>query len=138
MDRDDFILTVYCLVCDQYRALFSEHPLYRGGFTPQLTDEEVITLEICGEYFKLRTDQDLFDYFRQHYQAWFPHLHDRSLFVRQVTAAIQQRLTVVSGQQLIPCRSSISCRYSFARSRAVAATAVSSPTPIMDIARPKT
>lgn len=51
MDRDDFIITVYCLVCDQYRALFHERPLRHGGFTPQLTDEEVITLEICGEYF---------------------------------------------------------------------------------------
>ncbi len=104
MDRDDFIITVYCLVCDQYRALFSEQPLRHGGFTPQLTDEEVITLEICGEYFKLNADKDLFHYFRQHYQAWFPRLRDRSLFVRhaanlwQAKAAIQQRLTVVSGQ----------------------------------------
>lgn len=108
MDRDDFIITVYCLVCDQYRTLFREHPLRHGGYTPQLTDEEVITLEICGEYFKLNTDQDLFDYFRQHYQAWFPRLRDRSLFVRQAAnrwqakAAIQQRLTVVSGQAADP------------------------------------
>ena len=104
MDRDDFIITGYCLVCDQYQALFSEHPLRHGGFAPQLTDEEVITLEICGEYFKLHTDRDLFDYFRQHYQTWFPRLRDRSLFVRQAAnlwqakAAIQQRLTLVSGQ----------------------------------------
>jgi len=89
-------------------VLFSEHPLRHGGFTPQLTDEEVITLEICGEYFKLNTDKDLFNYFRQHYPAWFPHLRDRSLFVRQAanlwqaTAAIQQRLTVVSGQAADP------------------------------------
>jgi hypothetical protein len=83
MDRDDFIITVYCLVCDQYRALFGEQPLRHGGFTPQLTDEEVITLEICGEYFKLNMDKDLFNYFRHHYQAWFPRLRDRSLFVRQ-------------------------------------------------------
>jgi hypothetical protein len=108
MDRDDFIITVYCLVCDQYRVLFSEQPLRHGGFTPQLTDEEVITLEICGEYFKLNTDKDLFHYFRQHYPTWFPHLRDRSLFVRQAAnlwqakAAIQQRLTVVSGQATDP------------------------------------
>ncbi len=108
MDRDDFIISVFCLVCDQYRALCAEHPLRHGGFAPQLTDEEVITLEICGEYFKLNADQDLFDYFRQHYQAWFPQLRDRSLFVRQaanlwqVKAAIQQRLTLVSGQAADP------------------------------------
>jgi len=69
-----------------------------------LTDEEVITIEICGEYFKCGTDKDIFNYFQAHYQDWFPCLTDRTLFVRQaanlwwVKAAIQQRLTVVSGQ----------------------------------------
>lgn len=108
MDRDDFIITVYCLVCDQYQALYAKQPIRHGGFTPQLTDEEVITLEICGEYFKMNTDQDLFNYFRNHYQTWFPKLRDRSLFVRQaanlwqVKAAIQQRLTQISDQVTDP------------------------------------
>jgi hypothetical protein len=30
-----------------------------GGFAPALTDEEVITMEIGGEYFKCTTDKDL-------------------------------------------------------------------------------
>jgi hypothetical protein len=80
----------------------------RGGFAPALSDEEVITIEICGEYFKLATDQDIYDYFRAHYRHFFPNLADRTLFVRQaanlwlVKAAIQQRLTVVSGQAQDP------------------------------------
>jgi len=104
MDRYDFIITVYCLVCEHYRAIRAAHPVRRGGFPPALTDEEVITIEICGEYFKLPTDKDMFNYFRAHYQDLFPHLTDRTLFVRQaanlwqVKAAIQRRLTVVSGQ----------------------------------------
>ena len=104
MDRYDFIITVYCLVCEHYRAIRSTCPLRRGGFAPALTDEDVITIEICGEYFKLPTDKDMFSYFRAHYQDLFPHLTDRTLFVRQaanlwqVKAAIQRRLTVVSGQ----------------------------------------
>src|SRR5215212_157790 len=108
MDRDDFIITVYCLVCEQYQAIQTTYALRRGGFAPALSDAEVITLEICGEYFKLNTDQDIFDYFRAHYRAWFPNLTERSLFVRQaanlwqVKAAIQQRLTVVSGQAADP------------------------------------
>jgi hypothetical protein len=78
------------------------------GFAPALIDAEVITLEICGEYFKLNTDQDIFDYFRTHYRTWFPALTERSLFVRQtanlwqVKAAIQQRLTQISGQAADP------------------------------------
>jgi len=103
MDRDDFIITVYCLVCDK-----GTYRLRRGGFAPALSDEEVISIEICGEYFKLATDQDMYDYFRSHYQHFFPNLTDRTLFVRQaanlwlVKAAIQQRLTIVSGQASDP------------------------------------
>ena len=104
MDRDNFIITVYCLVCDHYQAITAAYPVRRGGFAPALTDEEVITLDICGEYFKCATDQDIFDYFLAHYRHFFPRLHDRTLFVRQaanlwqVKAAMQQRVTIVSGQ----------------------------------------
>ncbi len=108
MDRKDFIITVYLLVCQHYRAVTACIPLRRGGFAPALTDEEVITIETCGEYFKLATDEDIFDYFQAHYQAWFPQLRERTLFVRQaanlwhVTALIQRRLTEVSGQAADP------------------------------------
>lgn len=104
MDRDNFIITVYCLVCEQYQRITSTSRLRRGGFAPALTDEEVITMEICGEYFKCNTDKDLFAYFRAHYLHFFPHLTDRTLFVRQAAnlwqakAMIQHRLTVISGQ----------------------------------------
>jgi len=104
MDRDYFIILVYCLVCDHYAAIASQYPIRRGGFAPDLTDEEVLTIEICGEYLKLHTDLDIFNHFRSYYQAWFPHLRERTGFVRQaanlwqVKVAIQQRLTQVSGQ----------------------------------------
>jgi Transposase DDE domain len=108
MDRDDFIITVYCLVCEHYHALQGASSLRRGGFDPALTDEEVITMEICGEYFKLSTDKDIWAYFRTHYRHFFPTLGDRTLFGRQAAnlwqlkAAIQQRLTHVSGQAYAP------------------------------------
>jgi hypothetical protein len=104
MDRDQYIISVYCLVCEQYAAVVPAAGLRQGGFAPALSDEEVITLEICGELFGLHHDTAIWRYFRQHYQAWFPHLRDRTLFVRQaanlwqVKAAIQQRLTVLSTQ----------------------------------------
>ena len=108
MDRDDFIITVYCLVCEHYQAIQATYPVRRGGFAPALTDEEVITIEICGEYFKCATDQDIFAYFRTHDQHFFPRLTERTLFVRQaahlwqIKAAIQQRLTIISGQAADP------------------------------------
>lgn len=104
MDRDDFIISVYCLVCELYQIIAARYKIRGGGPEPTLSDEEVITIEICGEYFKENTDQDIFDYFQAHYQAYFPGLRERTLFVRQtanlwlIKAAIQQQLTLLSGQ----------------------------------------
>lgn len=104
MDRDTFIITVYCLVVEQYDVIASQWKLRRGGFAPALTDPQVITMEICGEYFKYNRDEDIYDYFQAHYRHFFPALTDRTVFVRQaanlwqIKAAIQQRLTVISGQ----------------------------------------
>lgn len=83
MDRDEFIILVYCLVCEHYQGIKTTSPLRRGGFVPALSDEAVITMEICGEYFKQRTGKDLVGYFRAHYRHFFPHLRERSGFVRQ-------------------------------------------------------
>jgi hypothetical protein len=82
------------------------YSIRHGGFAPALSDEEVITMEICGEFFKHSTDKDLFNYFKAHYQSWFPNLNDRTLFVRQaanlwrVKAFIQQ-LIVRDAEQLL-------------------------------------
>lgn len=104
MDRDSFIITVYCLVVEYYQLVKEKYSIRRGGFSPALTDEEVITMEICGAYFKLHTDRDLFAYFRSHYKLFFPALKDRPSFVRQaanlwqVKAAIWRLIVERSGQ----------------------------------------
>ena len=72
MDRDTFIITVYCLVDDEYKKLRTGYRVRHAGFAPELSDAEVITMEICGEYFKQQTDKDLFDSFAQHYRHFFP------------------------------------------------------------------
>ena len=104
MYRDSFIIAVFLIVCEQYNFIKQSYKIRRGGFSPALSDEEVITIEICGEYFKLECDKDIFAYFHAHYRHFFPKLHDRSLFVRQaanlwqVKAAVQKRLTRISGE----------------------------------------
>ncbi len=108
MDRDTFITTVFCLVSDMYAQVVASRPVRHGGFAPALSDEEVITMEICGEYFKHHTDCDLYDYFAAHYRHFFPRLPNRSLFVRQaanlwqVKAAIWQLLVERSGHGTSP------------------------------------
>ncbi len=104
MSRSYFIIMVYCLVCEHYQAVIAQHPIRRRGFPPALSDEEVITIEICGEYFGFHQDEAIYDYFRTHYLHFFPKLRERTNFVRQaanlwhIKAMIQQRLTQVSGQ----------------------------------------
>lgn len=111
MDREDFIITVYCLVCEFYKEIVGSHRLRQRGFAPALTDAEVITIEVCGEYFGLAEDEAIYEYFHAHYREWFPELKERTLFVRQATnlwqvkAMIQQRLTAVSGQAADPIQS---------------------------------
>jgi hypothetical protein len=106
MDRDTFIITVFCLVSDMYAQLVARRPVRHGGFAPALSDEEVIAIEICGEYFKFQKDCDLYNYFAAHYRHFFPRLPNRSLFVSQaanlwqVKTAIWQRLIERSGQRL--------------------------------------
>ena len=104
MDRDSFIITVYCLVVTTYNTVKERYPIRRGGFAPALTDEEVSTMEICGADFKLHPDKDLFEYFHSHYQHFFPALSARPAFVRQaaklwqVKTAIWQLIVEHSGQ----------------------------------------
>ena len=80
--EDEFIIAVYCLICEYYQKLFPRG-VRRGGFPPKLTDEEALTIAIVGEYLGLETDTAIYRYFRQHYSSWFPSLPDRTLLVRQ-------------------------------------------------------
>lgn len=88
MERDELIIWVYLWVCDQmqvfHRELEQQHlRLRRAGFAPALTDEEVLTMELCGEMLRLSSDKAIYSHFKTHYQSWFPQLRDRPAFVRQ-------------------------------------------------------
>lgn len=83
MNRDDFIIATYCLVADELSQIKAQYTLRKAGFPPKLSDAEVITIEICGEFFKQHTDTDIFSYFRSHYHAFFPNLSERTTFIRQ-------------------------------------------------------
>ena len=104
MNRDTFIIAVFVLVSEHLQKLVTRYGRVRhGGFAPALSDAEVMTIEICGEFFKLHTDKDIYEYFRAHYRHFFPALRDRSSFVRQAAnlqqwkQALQQDLVQVSG-----------------------------------------
>jgi hypothetical protein len=109
MERDNFIIMVFCLVSEFYHQLFAQ-PLRKRGFPPALSDEEVITMDICGEYFGYNKDEDLFDYFSDHYRHFFPKLSERTGFIRQsanlapIKMQIQHHITQISGQAGDDCQ----------------------------------
>jgi hypothetical protein len=81
MPVEDSIITVYCCVVDSYRELVT-HPFRSRGFETKLSDAEVITMEIVGEFMGKDQDKSLWRYFRNHWHDWFPCLGSRANFVK--------------------------------------------------------
>jgi hypothetical protein len=81
VDLSTFIVAVFCLVDDQLKG----RRIRQRGPTPKLSDSEVLTIEIVGEFLGLDTDKALYRYFRRHYAQWFPALGKvhRTTFARQ-------------------------------------------------------
>ena len=81
MDLDTLIVTVFCLIDDA----ISGQPLRRRGPQPTLSDAEVLTMEVVGEFLSLDQDTAIHLYFRRHFTHFFPALRSvhRTTFVRQ-------------------------------------------------------
>src|SRR5215208_7395983 len=81
MDLSTFIVAVFCLIDDRLK----QRRIRSRGPTPTLSDSEVITIEIIGEFLGLDEDTQLFAYFRRHYAHYFPNLSGvhRTTFSRQ-------------------------------------------------------
>ena len=75
------MIYVFCFVDDWLKG----KRLRQRGPQPTLSDSEVITIEILGEFLGLETDAAIFRYFRRHYGECFPALKSiyRTTFVRQ-------------------------------------------------------
>jgi hypothetical protein len=100
MSPELYIITVFCWVDDFLReVLKNTGKLRKRGFSSQLDDAEVITMEIAGEFFGIDTDKGIWEYFRRHWLHLFPNISARCNFsrqaanLRQVKTVIQQRLT---------------------------------------------
>ena len=81
MDLSTFIVSVFCLIADHLKG----RRIRRRGPAPKLSDSEVLTIEVVGEFLGLDTDRALHRYFRRHYGEWFPALCEvhRTTFLRQ-------------------------------------------------------
>jgi len=83
MPIDDFIIAVFCLIDEEMKKILQGKKLRQRGPAPGLTDSEVITMEIVGEFLGKDCDKAIWKYFKSHWLHFFPKIPDRSNFVRQ-------------------------------------------------------
>lgn len=68
---EDFIIEIYCRTDDSLKEISRGIKLRSRGFPPSLSDSEVITMEIVGEYLGIDTDKGIWEYFRRHWSHFF-------------------------------------------------------------------
>jgi len=87
LDLDIYVITVFCLVDDSLKELLQGRRFRQRGPDPTMTDSEVMTMEVVGEYMGLSQDQAIFRYFLRDYSHFFSALKrvHRTTFVRQAT-----------------------------------------------------
>ncbi len=77
-----FLVVVYCHVCEALQAVIPGGNPQHRDFPPKLSDAEARTMAFVGTTLGYRSDKAVWEYFRRHWAAWFPHLGDRSTFLR--------------------------------------------------------
>jgi len=79
---EDFIIFVF--YCIDERLKKAKAGRFRSrGFDPKLSDSEVISMEIVGEFLGFDTDKSIWEYFSREWRSWFPDLASRTTFARQ-------------------------------------------------------
>jgi hypothetical protein len=73
MSIQEFIISVYLFIEDFYQSVVIQ-PLRRRGFPPALTDAEIITIQVVGEFLGMDTDKSIWSYFKNNWLDWFPAL----------------------------------------------------------------
>jgi hypothetical protein len=81
VDLSNFILSVFCLIDDRLK----DRRRRRRGPAPKLSDSEVLTIEVVGEFLGIDTDKEIYLFFPRHYGEWLPTLGEvhRTTFARQ-------------------------------------------------------
>jgi Transposase DDE domain len=83
MSPEHIIIGLYLRIETFFEEVLGKHRLRSCGRRPQLTDAEVLTIEIFGEMQGHHTDAAIWRYAHQHWLAWFPKLSSYKAFVKQ-------------------------------------------------------
>jgi hypothetical protein len=88
MTLEEFIIHTYCFV-DDYLQKMHLCRIRKRGERPALSDSEVITLEIVGEYLGHGSDKAIWSYFKNHWSHFFPNIKCRTSFSRQCANCLE-------------------------------------------------
>lgn len=86
---EDLVIVVYCVVDDLLKDvqanLLGGEPWRKGGFAPAVSDAEVLTMVLVGEFLEMDKDKQIHKFFQQpSWRGFFPKLQrTRTTFVRQ-------------------------------------------------------
>ena len=99
----DFIITVFCWIDDMLKKISQGKKVRQRGPEPKLSDAEVMTMEVVGEFLGMDTDKGIHAYFYNHWKDLFPQIGDRSAFLRQSANlwAYKQQLHQMFVKQLV-------------------------------------
>lgn len=87
MPIEDCIRYIYCCIVEEDEEILKDiGPLRKRGYAPKLTDAEVITMEVIGEFLGIDTDKGIWGYFRTPWRNWFPQIGSRTTVARQASA----------------------------------------------------
>ncbi len=75
------LFSAMSMICG--KKLLKVKELGVGALRARLSDSEIITMEIVGEFQGIDTDKGIWSYFRGHWLNLFPQMKSRSTFVRQ-------------------------------------------------------
>jgi transposase len=82
MESQLYLISLYLSVEAIFRRHFGGVQLRSRGFTPALSDVEVITIELFGEFQGHGNDKSIWRYIGEHWLAWFPRLGSYKNFAK--------------------------------------------------------
>jgi hypothetical protein len=101
MNQEENIISLYLRIEEAYLKVIKSGRLRGRGEEPALSDVEVLTIEIFGEWQGLHEEKAIYDYTRNHWLGWFPRLPHYQNFRRQCANLrwVKERLI----EELWPC-----------------------------------
>jgi hypothetical protein len=84
IDLGTFLVIVYSIVDDLYRARYAPLKPRRRGHKPELSDSEVLTLAMLAQWQQNRSESGFVKFVQEHWQQYFPRMLSQSAFNRRV------------------------------------------------------